>query len=357
MEHTAVRCLSVFLLALACGVPAAPSLAQTAPAPNSACIGCHRAQASHQAETAMARALLLTADNPTLRTHPKLILQNGSFSYTIETQGGQSTYTVSDGTQSISVPVRWAAGERMQTFVLERNGHYYESRVSYYAFIDGLQITVGQEVINPRTVDEALGRQLSHGEARNCFGCHASGAVVNGQLRLSQLQGGVTCEHCHTGATEHLLQTWQGIFDSVPRNLKTLSSEEVSSFCGQCHRSWETVIRNGIRGVRNVRFQPYRLENSKCFNGNDPRISCIACHDPHQPLVHESASYDSKCLACHATSATHGAQAGKMKSCPVASTGCTECHMPKVNFETPAGVMTFTDHDIRLARPGDPYPN
>jgi hypothetical protein len=307
----------------------------------------------------MARALLLPGDNPNLETHPKLSFKNGNFSYTIETHGSQSLYTVSDGTQSVSVPVRWTIGERMQTWVLERNGHYYESRVSYYPPISGLQITVGQEVINPRTVDEALGRELNHGEVTNCFGCHATGAVVNGQLTFPQMQPGVTCEHCHSGSTGHLLDASQGVFDSAPRNLKELSSEEVSSFCGQCHRTWETVIRNGIRGVRNVRFQPYRLENSKCFKGNDPRISCIACHDPHQSLVREDASYDTKCLACHAISGagTSVAQDAKAKSCPVAKAGCTGCHMPKVKVNTPAGLITFTDHDIRMAKPGDPYPN
>jgi len=354
-----LRCLSVFSMALACVVMAELSPAQTSPSPGSACAGCHRAETAHQAETPMGRASSLAGDNPTLERHPKLSLQNGNFTYTIETHGSKSFYTVSDGTQSVSVPVRWAIGERMQTWVLERNGHYYESRVSYYPVISGLQITVGQEVLNPTTVEEGLGRELNHGEVMNCFGCHATGAVVNGQLILSQTQPGVTCEHCHSGSSGHLLDTFQGIFDSPPRNLKELSSEEVSSFCGQCHRTWETVIRNGIRGVLNVRFQPYRLENSRCFDGNDPRISCIACHDPHQSLVREDASYDSKCLACHATSAagTSVTQHAKAKSCPVAKAGCTGCHMPKVKVNTPAGLITFTDHDIRMAKPGDPYPN
>jgi hypothetical protein len=173
------------------------------------------------------------------------------------------------------------------------------------------------------------------------------------------MEPGVTCEHCHSGSSGHLLDALQGVFDSTPGNLKKLSSEEISSFCGQCHRSWETVIRNGIRGVLNVRFQPYRLENSKCFDGNDPRISCTACHDPHQSLVREDTKYDSKCLACHATPVAGSSvpQPVKAKSCPVASTGCTGCHMPKVKMNTPAGLITFTDHDIRLGKPGDLYPN
>ena len=52
-------------------------------------------------------------------------------------------------------------------------------------------------------------------------------------------------------------------------------------------------------GVFNVRFAPYRLENSRCWAEGDSRITCVACHDPHKPLSHDVASYDANCLACH----------------------------------------------------------
>lgn len=32
----------------------------------------------------------------------------------------------------------------------------------------------------------------------------------------------------------------------------------------------------------------------------DARITCVACHDPHKPLVRNTASYDEKCLKCRA---------------------------------------------------------
>jgi len=249
----------------------------------------------------MARALVLTSNNPALKAHSDLVLQNGNYTYTIQTRGSQSTYSVSDGTRTISVPLRWTMGENMQTWVFEREGRYYESRVSYYPTINGLQITVGQENLSTQTPEDALGRELNHGEVRNCFGCHSSGTVAGGKVDLGQLQPGVTCEHCHAGSLEHQLDALQGIYDSAPRDLKKFSAEQVSSFCGQCHRTWATVVRLGIRGERNARFQPYRLENSKCFNGSDRRLSCVGCHDPHQPLVRDDASYDGKCLACHAS--------------------------------------------------------
>ena len=35
-----------------------------------------------------------------------------------------------------------------------------------------------------------------------------------------------------------------------------------------------------MTGVANVRFQPYRLISSKCYDAEDSRIRCTACHDP-----------------------------------------------------------------------------
>jgi hypothetical protein len=108
-----------------------------------------------------------------------------------------------------------------------------------------------------------------------------------------------------------------------------------------------------------VRFQPYRLELSKCFTGNDRRTSCLACHDPHQQVNHNAGYYDSKCLACHAPQkasnmAGSSTTSAATKTCPVAKANCVTCHMPKVQ---PPGIhATFTDHMIRIAKAGEPYP-
>jgi len=115
-------------------------------------------------------------------------------------------------------------------------------------------------------------------------------------------------------------------------------------------------VRAGWKGPSNVRFQPYRLANSKCFNGADPRISCIACHDPHQKVVRDVTDYDSKCLACHSPTLEAATPTSPhARSCPVAKANCTSCHMPKVPF--PGGHFVFTDHEIRVVKPNEPYPN
>jgi hypothetical protein len=303
----------------------------------------------------MARALLLPGQNPTLKTHNKLSFKSGKFSYLIETKGDASTYSVSDGAHTISLPIQWTFGAGAQTFVLKRDGEFLESLVSYYPEIEGLDITIGDNALTPQTIEEAAGRKLSKNEVMSCFRCHSTNSVTDNKLTLESLSAGVRCEHCHTEAPTHLRaithpDTGPGFKNTIPEKLGQRSAESISNFCGQCHRSWETVVRNNWRGAINVRFQPYRLANSKCFDGADARIRCVACHNPHEDLVRTDSAYDDKCRACHASGGNHAA-----KSCPVAQTNCVSCHMPKVRL--PGGHETFTDHDIRAVNSEEPYPN
>ena len=114
----------------------------------------------------------------------------------------------------------------------------------------------------------------------------------------------------------------------------------------------------------NIRFQPYRLAKSRCWSQPDRRITCTACHNPHDEIVRDMDFYDAKCLACHANKPAADNKetareqdlgaAGKLPACPVSSNHCASCHMPKYNV--PQMHSSFTDHDIRIVRPGDPYP-
>ena len=358
---------------LAAKVVTATLFLQTATAPgaskeelSSTCGRCHIAQTQSQPRTSMAHALQLPSDDALFKTHSRLTFRESPYSFTVERQGDQILYSVTNGSETISLPIRYVFGVGAQTFVLERDGQLYESYVSYYPSIDGLDITMGDQQIHPTTVAQAMGRLLPSDQSTACFGCHASGAVVGGQLKLASLTPGLTCEHCHSGTREHFQAISNGTIQAIPPKLGRISPEELSDFCGQCHRTWETVVRNRWRGEVNARFQPYRLANSKCFDGVDRRMSCIACHDPHQEISREKKAYDAKCLACHSSGAkpsagmiaSHPKQPANktaMRMCPVSQSDCVGCHMPKVQL--PGSHMSFTDHDIRIYHAGDPYPN
>lgn len=302
----------------------------------------------------MRHALESPGANPTLDAHPDLTTRIGDYSYSIQTAKGQSTYSVSDGKDSLTLPIRWIFGQNSQTWVLEKDGHFYEGLVSYFPREQILATTPGDSNITPRTLTQAMGRELPFLELRNCFNCHATNAVAGEKVTLEALTPGISCERCHAGALLHNSDAQHDNFLTTPKSFKRLNADEVSDFCGQCHRTWDTVVRNHWTGPAFIRFQPYRLANSKCFIGNDPRISCLACHNPHEQLNHDVGFYDSKCLACHEKSKASAPPPG-IKTCTVATSKCVSCHMPKVARDNDH--QSFTDHQIRIVRPGDAYPD
>ncbi len=328
---------------------AAATLAGAAP-PKFQCATCHSDQARTQPLTSMGNALLAGANPRVLNGRQKLSVTKDRWLYTVEQRGNQITYSVSDGTASISVPVRWTVGANAHTWVLEYQGRLYESLVSFYPALNGLDTTNGDERLHPATLLEAMGRELTPQEQNKCFGCHAPAAVTGEELRLDAATTGLQCEHCHEGAAAHQEAISRGQAGVKPPNLHDLTPEQTSEFCGRCHRTWEDVMRGQFWGPSDVRFQPYRQANSKCYDGADRRLSCIACHDPHREVVRSAAAYDPRCLACHAASPT-----AKARSCPVANSGCTTCHMPKV--DSPGMHQPFTDHQIRIVRAGEAYPD
>ncbi|MFZ0594168.1 MAG: multiheme c-type cytochrome [Bryobacteraceae bacterium] len=316
------------------------------------CATCHPAQAGTHPSTSMAHAMETIAECDILRKHPVLTAQLGPYSYRIERRGDRSMYTVTDGVQTFSMALGWAfgLGSAGQTYVFEKDGVMYESRVSYYRVPDSLDMTMGAQKLHPTNILEAAGRYMGPREAALCFGCHSTNGASNGQVTLETMIPGVQCERCHGPTENHLkgLKTGDSAMFAM-KKLSSLNTEEISNFCGQCHRTWQEIAMNGPHGTANVRFQPYRLTNSKCYDADDKRISCLACHDPHREVDYNDLDYDAKCQACH------GGGKPEAKACKVATKACVSCHMIKI--ELPGGHHKFTDHDIRIASVNGAYPD
>jgi len=170
------------------------------------CVTCHAAQAKPQRDTSMAHAMESVAECTVLRNHPILKFQAAGFSYRIERKRAESTYSVTDGKNRLSFPIKWALGlgSAGQTYVFEYEGALYESLVSYYQALDGLDITMGDQNIQPTTLMEAAGRRQSPNEAASCLGCHTTDSQVDGKLNLATLIAGVQCERCHGDSTAHV---------------------------------------------------------------------------------------------------------------------------------------------------------
>jgi hypothetical protein len=339
------------------------------------CAKCHADKAATYQTTAMAHAASRATASDILHQHNPLNLRIGQYSYRIETSNEKSVLRISDEKisdekisdekSSVSETLLWAfgVGHMGQTYLYEQNGSFYESHLSFFSAPQALDITPGQPRSTPRTLEDAGGRRLSPDETQRCFGCHSTAVTIQEQFDPGKLFPGVTCEGCHGPGASHAALAHSGSEEPTPGlilNPARLNRVDAVDFCGACHRTWEDVVMGGLTGVGvfNVRFAPYRLENSKCWKKGDERITCVACHDPHQPLVRDATSYDSRCLACHVVTADKNKKRTASRpgaACPVSTSKCVTCHMPAV--EPPNLHSVFTDHWIRIVRKGAPYPD
>ena len=317
---------------------------------NAACATCHRAESPTQPATAMAHAMRTPDQCDVLQSHSLLTFRKGQFTYRIETHGATTTYSVSDGNSTFSAPVQWALGlgEAGQTYVFEKDGSALrEPRKllprdrwtgSYSRFSE------------PASLKYRSGGGTRDGEARCCtmpeLPLHRRRAWL--EDRFCGDNSGHSMRTLHPGAGEHATSFSGGKPGLQMERLGAKTTERRSDFCGQCHRTWQEIALSGKLGISNVRFQPYRLANSKCYSANDARIRCTACHDPHGELNRVAANYDGKCEACHSVAGGH-------RVCAVAKANCASCHMPKL--EIPGSHFRFTDHEIRIVKANEKYPD
>ena len=198
------------------------------------CARCHVAQAKTHSTTSMARALERVEDCQILRANPKLRFEARGYLYTIDREGARSIYTVTDGRETFTAPIEWAfgLGAAGQTYVFERNGVRYESRVSFYKSEGGLDLTLGVPQTAPRDLLEAAGREMSKVDASACFGCHSYKGVRGAELHLETLQPGVLCGNCHSGAEAHATSVVKGDLKTArPAKLKQCFAGLVYNQC------------------------------------------------------------------------------------------------------------------------------
>jgi hypothetical protein len=335
------------------------------------CAKCHEQIAATQLTTPMALASTPAVNSEILRAHSDLSAQLAAYHYELSANREAVKFSITDGANSLSATVGWAfgLGHKGQTYIYQREGEFYESHLSFYKSLQGLDLTTGHIESEPDNLKSAMGRWMGTDEVRRCFGCHTTESTVEGHFDTSHLTTGVQCESCHGPGAQHVAAMKSGkieagrqaIFD--PRRLDAVASVD---FCGACHRTWADVALTrgpGSQNVMNVRFQPYRLEDSKCWlkTKGDARLTCTACHNPHEQLMEDVSAYDKKCLACHATSASGSATLPHASAsnhpgrpCPVSTKNCVTCHMPPI--DVPSVHATFFDHRIRVVRPDAPYP-
>lgn len=238
------------------------------------------------------------------------------------------------------LPVEWAfgAGRQAVTFVTRVNEDWYlEHAVSYYPLIKFFGVTPGQDVLRPKSIQEAAGVLYALNDPskgiQGCFLCHSTGPVTFSSAGVASVtEHGVRCEACHGPAADHVRQPSGG--QSLSLHEKT--GEEISTLCGKCHRPpAQPDEKVDWNYAWNVRHQPMYLNQSRCFQRSSGRLSCVTCHEPHAAAgTDKLATYNRVCQSCH-QSGEHAA----------VESNCVDCHMPRVS---PQPALRFTNHWIGI---------
>ncbi len=327
-----------------------------------ACSTCHTDTVKSQQQTAMARTAARGTQSGLLARPADQSFTLGRFTYRFTSTDKSTRYSVRDGVTVENERVDWlfGFGRTGQSYLSERDGGFYEARFNYFGQIHGFDRTPGRMAAAPVEMIEATGKLLSEREAAGCFKCHTTGLSSGGPLTTGGLVAGVTCEACHGPGRKHV-ETMQNASsfeaaEGTVLNPARFTPAASVDFCGACHFTWWDAATAGAVGIATVRFPAYRLENSRCWNRTgDVRITCVACHDPHKELETRASEYDRRCFACHGKSGERAAKQQSEKACPVARANCVSCHMPKYDLQ---GMhFSFTDHEIRIVRKGEAFPD
>ena len=161
-------------------------VAQTDSVAPAACAQCH-VEALTQPGTYMAHALE-TVDKSKCSSIIRCLPRPWASTPTASNEReSESEYSVTDGTDTVTMPIRWAMGAE---FCDRPNLHSGERRpavrepVSWFRELSGLGPTMGYVGTTPANLHDAAGRLISQDEKLRCFGCHATDAVQGKQLTL-----------------------------------------------------------------------------------------------------------------------------------------------------------------------------
>lgn len=334
-----------------------------------ACAQCHAERVAQQRVTGHAQALAPAADHPlaTAFTPQTILTRPPNFRFQFLSLK-QLQVRASDGENTIELPVEWAfgAGAQAVTFVTRVNEQWYlEHYFSYYSGLGSFAPTPGQDAIRPSSLVSAVGLLYKAMDPNTgivgCFECHSTGPVITGPEVIRPRETGVRCEACHGPGSAHVRAAREGRSEEIRKAIQNpgrLPASQLNVFCGRCHRlpaAKGTVIDWNY--AWNIRHQPVYFSQSACFRKSQGALTCLTCHNPHEPLRSgDSAFYNQRCLDCHKHSGGELQIRAAVKASPPRPVceardpaNCIDCHMPRVS---PQAGLRFTNHWIGVYAEG-----
>lgn len=319
-----------------------------------ACKQCHRKNADAWDTSGHAHTFHASVDSRTARdlagTEFKDPQRGGMFRYHFDQQGLAVSLPDRFGAEQFPLTHALGSGTHAVTFLTllpHQDGGVVglEHRATWYHELGALGLTVGHRFLGaPKEDAEHFGKVLDRKKLTECIGCHTTHAKVDSP-EIRELIPQVGCERCHGPGRDHVAARSQGLIgpDISTKKRWPTALAEIRT-CGACHRLAESLKPTElVRSSRVLpRFQPAGLMQSRCYTESRSELRCTTCHNPHAKTSTDRSAYERTCLDCH--------QRQTVAACPQGTTGCVDCHMPRVEFE---GVAGFHDHWIRIRNSKD----
>jgi hypothetical protein len=334
------------------------------PAGANRCIVCHRSEVEGYARSAMAHSLRRAGNEPdgvVKTTDATITMHSAPTGYWQSLQSGGETSTY-------HIDYVIGSGNHAAGYLLDMDGHLFQSPVAYYKSRHGYDLAPGYE----GRPDPDFTRPVVEG----CVFCHSGSELhIAGTTNLYRSPPfsaeAITCERCHGSAERHLRDPRAGTIVN-PAKLEPAARDSV---CEQCHLLGVARVLNPGKTYRDYTpgeplenvFTTYvnalppgqaagkfkvishveQFARSTCARKSDGRMWCGTCHDPHDKPMDPVAYYRSKCLTCHTGKFAEAAHPSKVSN-------CIGCHMPRRNAKD-GGHTAFTDH--RIQRRPEPQPD
>ena len=253
------------------------------------------------------------------------------------------------------------SGNHARTYLVESEGFYMESPLTWYSSKAAWAISPGFDVNNSG---------FSRAIYVECFFCHSGRveAVAGNRGRIQIHEHAVNCERCHGPGSAHVEfhREQDGNAEKYVATIVNpgkLSRERKEAICAQCHLHGDAEVE--VQGKSLVDFKPgaalseYRLHyslkseeasmsivghveqlrRSQCYQQNEA-MTCITCHDPHsKPALEDRVEYyRAKCAECHTDEACKMPRNARVAKS--AQDDCVSCHMPSSASDIPHFVAT-----------------
>jgi tetratricopeptide (TPR) repeat protein len=262
------------------------------------------------------------------------------------------------------------SGNNNRTYLASENGYINEMPVTWYSEKAIWDLSPGYNRSNMR---------FNRPVVAECMHCHNSYNAFE-EFSVNRYTGtiteGISCERCHGPGQLHVDKQMASAdelnrtgVDRTIVNPAHLSAELQMDVCLQCHLQGEiSVFKTGksssdfrpgmsLKDIKTVFIEDGlpkgdfriashggRISLSTCFTASNGSMTCITCHNPHEPVQERSRTYfNDRCMDCHATESLTVLQ----KVTDHSNKGdCVHCHM-KQGATSDILHVNFTDHWIR----------